>query len=143
MNRERVKALRKFMAKLPPKAIYMGEWIKCDRPGETIKQARQHTCGTQACIAGWAVLAFHRYRESKISEGGGIGPRQILPEYIAAKLLGLTEDEADNLFLGEWATNPVISRDLDNQPVRRKNLTTLTKADVLKQLDYMLKTGEI
>ena len=52
-----------------------------------------HTCGTKACIAGWAVH---------------LTPKEDRPESesimeCAAKLLGLSDSEADTLFDGDWS----------------------------------------
>jgi len=52
-----------------------------------------HTCGTKACIAGWAVH---------------LTPKEDRPEAesvmeCAAKLLGLSDGEADTLFNGDWS----------------------------------------
>lgn len=132
MNIRRIKALRNFIAKLPPRAVYMPDYIACDRPSETIRQAASHTCGTRACIAGWAVLKFHKDRKATIRNGdfidGAASSRRI--SYIAAELLCLDEDEAAMLFLGHWSTTT-------------KGRYEMTKRDVLRELDHIIKTGEI
>jgi hypothetical protein len=53
--------------------------------------ANYHSCGTVACIGGWTMVAFGKLTPENILEDG-------VDEVEAAKLLGLTEDEAYRLF---------------------------------------------
>ena len=60
---------------------------------ELITPESIHTCGTKACIAGWAVH---------------LTPKEDRPEAesimeCAAKLLGLSDGEANTLFNGDWS----------------------------------------
>lgn len=51
----------------------------------------EHSCGTTACIGGWAVLAFDEDPEKYVDATEPWGPK-------AQALLGLNEKTADNLF---------------------------------------------
>lgn len=85
--RDRVIRLRDFLARLPDPQFDMSDYLnwkvgpnRYHMPiGLAVKE-----CGTAACIAGWAQVLFD--------------PTAKQDEWIAQKLLGLSEEAADALF---------------------------------------------
>lgn len=75
MNRENIQKVRDHIASLPPAKFDMGS-LGSDE------------CGSPACIAGWTPRAL-----------GVPRPRGVGPMAHARRLLGLTEDQADELFM--------------------------------------------
>lgn len=135
MNMKNVKKLRAFIAKLPDRAVHMPSYIELDKPNETIKQAASHTCGTRACIAGWACLALlpptARLEKNRASNPNVATTAKGKLRYVsdvAAELLGLDDGQASQLFNGDWS---------------HKDLEMTTKADVIRELDRLIKTGVV
>ncbi len=133
MNLKRIIKLRDFIKTLPPKAISMPDLIVLDKPNETLAQACKHTCGTTACIAGWAVLRFGP-RTARFELGGTYNPDVLVDRTenckkpiwdLAKDLLGLDGYEADYLFNGLWSD---------------KSIEEIKKSDVLRQLNKMIRT---
>jgi hypothetical protein len=97
--RERLVFLRDFIAKLPAERFYIGNYVSTgDGRGWRGADSTEnlHDCGTAACIAGWAAFLFSREAVSaRYSEDLDSPP----VHDIAAGLIGLTEREADNLFV--------------------------------------------
>lgn len=77
-------------------------------------------CGTAACIAGWAVFAFHD------RQAGEIDPVDI--PYIASEVLELNNQERDLLFCGGTGAYP---------------LDTIKKEHAVEVLRRFAETGEI
>lgn len=96
-------------------------------------------CGTTACLAGH-VLAVKGYKMTRSDEGKMVSPsgKKVYVPSEAARLLGLDEDQAEDLFdmrntIGDLATKvnqltgaPVAFAEFDGSPVHR--LTTLDAA---------------
>lgn len=141
LNIENVKIVRAGIAGLPEEAIFMPIYIHIDKKKETLAQAREPSCGTKACIAGWTVLFLGDPLWELKQSYFGEETQLYLPETtdttelvqqdvqdVASKLLGLDSADSNYLFCGDWASCP---------------LDGLTKADVLHQLDYMIETGQV
>ena len=76
-----------------PDLWYQGDWTTEDQTNPSwIQDNEIHTCGTQACIAGWAVHLTPEHARPMV----GSIKRQ------AQLLLGLYPDEADKLFSSSW-----------------------------------------
>lgn len=113
MNKENVKILRDHLASLDEKHFDMGLWYHNDE---------DDGCGTVACIAGWTDVIFW-------PQLLGIDRSENL-EQRAQDALGLTEDEADQLFV------PNIY-DLD------WHFDDFTTRHAVKVLDHLLETGKV
>jgi hypothetical protein len=130
MNTKRMIELRDFITKLPPEALNMNEWLVVCRNPRTVGQAREHTCGTIACLAGWAAIALSP-AETPIQQTDKrfrpkIGDKR--PSHVAQDLLELTGEEAHNLFHGLWQDWP---------------LEQVTKEQVVRKLTKIIKTGKV
>lgn len=116
MNRENIQKVRDHIAKLPAKRFQMSEWIARRGYAEspTLDEVR-HDCGTCACIGGWTLALLSAKRADHFSEDR------------AADLLGLTEDEAAELFRPEGWSAPGL----------------YTRPHAVRVLDHLLATGEV
>jgi hypothetical protein len=123
MNTENIKALRDYIEKLPTNSRFSmsiwGDWWEGDR------WEVEKSCHTIGCMAGHTVLLFEGLDSFK----------QLVDNYspavdwikAAGKHLGLTEDEANALFI----------------PNDGASIDELTLYDALDTLDYLIATGEI
>lgn len=68
--------------------------------GDTLSELKKLSCGTSACIAGWAVHLHPRAGLSAAYRQSLLGGRFYDVEAHARTILGLTEEEADVLFFG-------------------------------------------
>lgn len=111
MNRERVQQLRDHMAGLPEDAVNMDAYLD-----------KSPTCGTVACVAGYACLLFDS--ESPQSLIDAVNREEGYSFFSAAQaLLGLDRETAEHVFegsLGEEGSHRAIA---------------------LKRLDSLLETG--
>lgn len=80
-----------------------------------------HGCGTTACIAGWTLFAFGWSVKKMQKQVAKYGQHSIKP--IAAKVLGLTNKEADQLFI-PYFTN--------RSPQRQPNISAEAAIDTLR-----------
>ena len=97
MNKERILALADLI-EVQPKAGYFAE-------GGFNMGAYVHSCGTPACIAGWAVSLFDEVTDVEghcYQIGKAVHDR-------AKSLLGLTYGQADTLFREYTANDPKIA----------------------------------
>jgi hypothetical protein len=138
MNKENVTKLIDHLKIMPKKAFSMNEWyagpmidkdyqyhvkLKPVQIAETLKQQRegeQHTCGTVACLAGYAML---------LSQEGRKTTKKIDTDdvsVIAQKWLGIDDAEAYRLF------QPSI---LD--------YGAITPKKAIRVLKHFRKTGEV
>lgn len=76
-----------------------------------------HDCGTPACVAGHAIVMFHE-GDIRVSQYKGT----------AQKLLGLSSDEADWLFLGMFSQKP---------------LGEVKRREVIAAIDHLLAGGPV
>lgn len=131
MNKANIKKLRDFIETLPEDAVRMRKWLKPDRDGETVAQALKHTCGTQGCIAGWGSLVMLKEQRRWNCKINPIVDRLDEGDFQdVRRWLGLSFANGHKLFHGEWCGT-------------QQELCLLSKRDVLKQLDYMLRTGTV
>ena len=124
MNRERIKGLITQLGKIPARKFGMSEWIRGMVTGVKPEDAvanEKNTCGTSACIAGWAVLMYSDNPQA----GSGASEK-------AQDLLGLTSIQADRLFYGR---NP------DGHAV--KDLKHIKREEAIDVLNILLETGEV
>lgn len=131
MNRERIKAVITQLGKVPPKKFNMGGWfrgaVRKLKGGEEPIANEKATCGTSACIAGWAILLFDDGAVTVSQQTGNETMER------ARKLLDLTEGQARKLFLGK---NP------DGYTVPG-GLESITKVQAINTLERLLATGEV
>lgn len=95
MDREKLIELADFLETLPKEDFDGWEWGLTN--GRFVTQQTAHSCGTKACLAGWAVL-FNGYT---IKDGVAYDTQQKPLGAIgrfAQDLLGLTFTEEDLLF---------------------------------------------
>lgn len=108
MNRKNIKKVRDAIAAVERKRFDMRLWtIGTDDPRDLV-----HNCNTAGCIGGW-------------TEGVLLKGRKDCRD--ARELLGLTDDEAGELFYA-W-----------NGPALRG----ITQAHAVRVLDHLLETGEV
>jgi len=94
MNKENLIKVKDLIDGVPEEKFDMTDW------------AVEHSCGTAFCIAGYAtILAGYNYRyvqkhgkRSFVNDKGASGD----PEVVGAQFLGLTEEEARDLFYGNF-----------------------------------------
>lgn len=115
MNRKRIQILRDHLAGLPDERFAMERWFSAATPNPFLPKEMTHECGTAACIAGWTLSLF-RKASVEIWE----------VEHIAASILGLTIDQACDLFMPPGF-------------VHNKQ----TRAQAVATLDRLLETGEV
>lgn len=131
MNVERITTLRDHIAALPPEKFNLGSWFSS--PVKLPTAGAFHKCGTSACIAGWALVLF--------------APDE--PLYMvdvpndAAEILGLTNEQANDLFTPERA-------DYAGEDDRPGGvlpdplwLGDVTNEQAVKVLDHLIATGEV
>jgi hypothetical protein len=159
MNKVRLSQLRNYIAMLPDDKIDMANFVRPDRPNETVREAIMPDCNTAGCIAGWETL--HRLSVEDpdgrlyVSNYGGSGYTcsrigDIDVQEYAAESLGLTPQESEHLFMGLWSTldDTEISEDCDENNCScegrsRLFLKELTKAQVLAELDYCIANDHV
>lgn len=119
MNVERIRQLAAHLRE-PTTAPHfdMDRWLQSNATNRMPIGQAIYTCGTVACIAGHATALF---QPDIWVESVGVWE-------IAERLLGLTEDEASDLFL------PTDFRD---------NLSTITPEEAAATLDHLAATGEV
>ncbi len=94
---------------------------------EASKDVTEHDCGTAHCIAGHAVelrgykSVGQKWRRVRPSEGGK--PLSIV--HTAQRLLGLTEDEASDLFSAEWIPAGTVTNNQESADCQLYNRRTL------------------
>lgn len=114
VNVDRLKTLREFLAKHEDRFDY-GTF--CSELGLKSFGDMLHTCGTVACVGGWALALFCPHMSSAYSFEGA-----------ACDSLGLNRDQRDFLFYGDEKFGfPVL--DLD----------TATIQDALDRIDFLIK----
>lgn len=162
MKINEVKKLRNFIALIKPEAVNMGTFF--DTPDDEeirIMDAKKDAsyaiptmCGSVGCVSGWECALTASEKETKMthSKFDHLLHEERCEECVedhqsgyfcrAKKKLGLTYSQARKLFLGElsgWATLNDEGLDalvLDLQGEEGKKA-------ILKQLDYMIKTGKV
>lgn len=102
MNTLRMLALAGYLSNVPKRKFYMGTWIVGSNPnGTLVRNAEEfQTCGTSACIAGYAAILFTPANVSFRSF-----------DSTAQEYLGLTIAEAEHLFKGHWSRNGLEEED--------------------------------
>lgn len=118
MNVENLRIVRDTIALLPPERFNMATWggLQTNIYAQLVDQFQlKHDCGTCGCIGGWAQALL-----SKKGEPEEFEPRD---------LLGLTSDEAEELFY------PRLPND------RLWNSVTIPEA--VKVLDHLIETGKV
>jgi hypothetical protein len=106
MNKQKLLCLADTLDKIPEKSFDGWEWAKTPLTGEgeITDFENIESCGTQCCIAGWAVLcAGYKVKDHAVVDDKG----EILDsvQSVAAKELGLTFSEKETLFYpnrGGW-----------------------------------------
>lgn len=127
--RARLEYLRDFLRRLPRERFYIGNYVSTvldDIKISAADTAVLHQCGTAACIAGWAAHLFSPESVNAVcgSEQDDWGEAH----YFAAGALGLTDEEACQLFVP-----------LDSATPWRDIAPTQAAAVI----DHLLKTGEV
>jgi hypothetical protein len=84
-----------------PAHFDMDTWVRVphDAPTIGLAQLTSPECGTTACFAGWAIVlsGYELTRDLEIVQAGRVVP-EVLSRF-AASLLGLNDEQADELFL--------------------------------------------
>lgn len=89
------------LIKANPGHLDMNDWVK-SRRREVITLATVTECGTTACFAGWTVLAAGDALDvywSRAFSRSGLRPGHRMISDRAQELLGLTDEDARDLFL--------------------------------------------
>lgn len=120
-TRDRMIALRNYIAELPPANFKMSTWY-----AHTFDKAA-NTCGTCACIGGWAALLFELYHDE-------VSKTPCINTEIVGQHLGLSSHNAWALFYPPGRLNTG-SREFDAYQA--------TPAQAVKVLDHYLETGAI
>jgi len=119
MNRERIEKLRDFLRDdVPDERFDMSDYLvpsarSRSNPYQKTVGAALKSCGTAACIAGWAQYLFE--------------PRRRWSFEIGRDSLGLTDHEAKKLFL----------------PIHLESLSDIPRARAVATLTHLLETGEV
>lgn len=115
MNIENAKKLVDQLKRLPDERFWMAEYIAHPEEFLELNVPRPASCGTVACIAGWASLANG-------------GPNFYCDVYDwATEWLGLREEESWRLFLGEWSP---------------KNLSQITRSEAIAELERLIAAAQ-
>lgn len=117
VNIEKVTQLHDFLAENPAK-LHMGYWGRVSRVQDS--DCQEITCGTTACIAGWAVI-LDGWKPNHVSENGLFESvtkdgtlRDV--ENLAGEILGITRTQQNKLFfLGDDQAVPAL-QDLIEDP---------------------------
>lgn len=119
VNVDRLKTLREFLAKHEDRFDY-GTF--CSELGLKSFGDMLHTCGTVACVGGWAIALFDPDVKANQEHGSSL---------IAAKCLGLNETQEEFLFFGaaEFGFPPI---NIDHAPLR----------NALDRIDYLIEEAE-
>jgi hypothetical protein len=120
MNVENIKRVRDVIAALPPERFDM-RWVFVEdgheadwRTGHTQHANLVKGCNTAACVLGWTLVTL---RPKAAVQGVSTG----------AELLGISDDQADELF----------TPDRFDEPGR------YTHAQAVRVLDRLIETGEV
>lgn len=94
-----------------PEALDMGQWASSAVDPVSLADLTEGPgCGTTACFAGWALAAagYRVTRRGAVYDGDGKGIDNHIQSF-AAGVLGLTEDQSDDLFFtdDEYLTEAV------------------------------------
>jgi hypothetical protein len=128
MNTTNLQRIRDLIASQPPEALKMDAWFTGadydlkwndeDQLVSIVIPEIEHTCGTAACIGGWAMVQLsHDLGTQDIPSPDGFSTE-------ARNFLGLTPTQAGELFYPS-------------------NITARTQADALATLDHLIATGEV
>lgn len=81
-----------------PRRLDMASWAyHCVGTKKELAALEMPSCGTRACIAGWAVALGSPAKKTR--QRAMLGDDSVDYYKVAKRLLGLTDDEADFLFL--------------------------------------------
>ena len=131
LNIANLQKTRDLIASQPPEALKMDSWFADEDAFDYVYgededgdegligiRTPEHTCGTAACIGGWAVMQLARdLGVTVIPTEWGIGSA-------AARYLGLDSTQADRLFHPSY-------------------LSERTQAEALATLNHLIATGEV
>jgi len=121
--------VERLEAKDNPVKFHMGTWFNHNKmgianPREIYRIAKEHSCGTAACLAGHAALEAWESGDMEVSKGYSV-------QEVAQEWLGLTNWRANSLFHGQW----------DNKALDRE-LGDLTKAEAITELNRLIELSE-
>jgi hypothetical protein len=138
MNVERLRQVRDHLETLPPQQFNMSDWIfhsnlvGYDKDGRPLKEA---SCGTSACIAGWACILNpieaereHGGQKVQVAIVGGVWEC----EERARELLGLDEHTAKALFTPHNVFGQGVS-----------DLHEIDLPWAIRCLDHLIATGRV
>lgn len=120
MNKENVLAVADAIEKhsIPDLGFNMGDWVA--HASDEAPDRSGHSCGTVACIAGWA---------QRLRTGVPLSADSVVWWEPEAEWLGLGGDASDTLFMGDDETN--------------KRLADVTPAEAVRVLRHLAETGEV
>ena len=141
---KRLEQVQKYIL-AEPKRLQMGTWaIIYNVKGEMFKQDKDMDdlpdCGTVGCIAGWTALLENRKALIKQElkglqkRGGQVSEPDI--EERARKILGLDDEQAQNLFFVSYWPEPYQTA-FENAETHKQR----AKATV-KRIKHLIKTGK-
>lgn len=111
MNIPNARKLVSQLQRLPDEKFYMGVFQAHPEDFENYEIDRPASCGTVACIAGWALALNGGYEKSDSWEE------------FSAHWLGLSRDKAHSLFFGRWS---------------RKGLNDITRQEAIDELNRLI-----
>lgn len=126
MNIKRLKVVRDYLKTVKKKNFFMPVIVMHNESGRVKREhLLNHGCGTAACIAGYTVALFKKRKWLDEDE------QMIWSE--ARELLDLTEDEANELFGGNWSSLT------PNESGWVPSMEDLTPKQAVKEINRMIR----
>jgi hypothetical protein len=148
MNRELLLKVADTIEKHPDN-FDMGQWYR-----HSAWRKQHYGCGTVACIAGWTVICAYGQdkvmftdsfvRVKDVDSGAGTGISAPVPN-VAQQLLGLTDEQADELFyVPRWPEEYCDRGDLSRAVVHKTAVQYLRDlaAQAEPEIQYRTETKE-